>query len=100
MADAYRSGSMSIIAFRHRIARLDRDIAPGRRAAERMTDAELEAHLKNRLGRIDPALVDQWDAADARSKVDPDFSFLKATAEIWRQADEMLHGTEGTTHHG
>lgn len=75
-----------------RIRRLDHGKSLQARALEKLKDDELEAQIKVRLAEIDPALVDQWEAASARSKADEDFSFLDATRKIWRQADEILGG--------
>jgi len=41
---------------------------------------------------IDSALVDKWETVSERSKADPDFSFLAATREIWRQAEAIVRG--------
>ncbi len=83
---------MSVVSFKRRLARLDHGKSSEDRAIAKLTDDELEAHIKARLAEIEPALVAQWEAASERSKADEDFSFLDATREIWRQADEILGG--------
>jgi hypothetical protein len=77
-------------ALERRLIRLDRGRSPLRRDAERMSDADLNRHIRMGLAEIDPGLVAQWDAANDPAKAhDPGFSYVRATAEICRQADEM-----------